>query len=369
MIDTITLLIPQEKFEIMNYDAFNPSAKGIFEPPFYKLSKGSMKCVQNPSKSEIKNGVYKPKLTLSKKLMTDGYKIGLKIEFSIPKLLYGNNFSEVETYDFEKIVYRLHDILQEMQVNVSIADLCYAKVVGVHYSKNFLLARASSSLVISAIRKLNISKRLDNSNTDYKNDGQSIRFHANSYELTFYDKCKDLEQSRISDKRAVESDNSIQSDLLSSKLVNKEVLRMEVRLNSTSKIEHMIYKCNLDVEYLMFYEMCNKDVSSTILNYFWDNYIEKSLSGLLLAEPTASEIFHKISTNCSPKVALQLYGAIKIIENEGYRTLKMLVPAHTYLRITKELENIDFEENYLYNVFKDIKSDLNSMKSLKLEDI
>jgi len=369
MIDTITLSIPQEKFEILDYDAFNPTAKGLYEPPFYKLSKGSISCVQNPSKSELQNGVYKPKLTLSKRIINGGFSICLKIEFSIPKLLYGNNFNEIEENNFEEIIYLLQKTLLQMRINISLQALVYAKVVGIHYSKNFHLKNASSSLVISKIGRLNISKRLDSSNTDFRNEGQSVHFHTNSYDLTFYDKVKDLEQSRISDKRAVENDNAIQLDLLCDKLSSKEILRMEVRLNTSKKIKAILKKCQIEKDELIFFELFDKEISKKVLNHFWDEYIEQSLGSLLLCEETVIELFYKIEKNCSKKIALQLLGAIKVIECEGFRTLKSLLPSHTYQRIKSELAKIDSDESYLYNVFKGIKTDLKAMNSLKIEDI
>lgn len=133
----------------------------------------------------------------------------------MPKLLFGNNFEELEEADFDAVLFKLQEILAKMGVLVEVETLKNAKVCCVHFGKNVILAEAPSSLIINTIRKLNISKRLDAGNTDYRNDGQAIRYHANSYELTFYDKVKDLEQSKISEKRAIECDNEFNFDFFS----------------------------------------------------------------------------------------------------------------------------------------------------------
>ena len=91
-----------------------------------------------------------------------------------------------------------------------------AKVVSIHYSKNFDLENTTAICLTQIIEKLDISKRLDIAKTDYRNGGQIIRFHTNSYEVAFYDKVADLKQSIISEKRALENYNLIQQDLLSS---------------------------------------------------------------------------------------------------------------------------------------------------------
>ena len=54
---------------------------------------------------------------------------------------------------------------------------------------------------------------LDVNQTDYRNEGHSYKWHCNSYEVVFYDKIKDLEKAKQSEKRAIEKDNAIQLHL------------------------------------------------------------------------------------------------------------------------------------------------------------
>lgn len=54
---------------------------------------------------------YLPRLTLIKAIRNGGFSILLKIEFSIPKLLYCNNFDEVEESDFGEICWKLQEVL------------------------------------------------------------------------------------------------------------------------------------------------------------------------------------------------------------------------------------------------------------------
>src|SRR5262245_29680440 len=58
-----------------------------------------------------------------------------------------------------------------------------------------------------------LSQRLDLAKTDFRNGGHAVRYHANSLDIIFYDKIKDLERARISEKRAIERDNIGQIDL------------------------------------------------------------------------------------------------------------------------------------------------------------
>ena len=168
MIDTVVMTIPEMNFKILNYDAFNPSARGIFIQPYYKLSHGYINCIQTPTKKDKEQKIYKPRLTLSKRLLSGGYSIALKIEFSAPKLLFKNNFQELEEGDFDKVISILKKRLYEMSVDVEEDVLRSANVTAIHYSKNIILTTATASLIINLLRKFDISQRLDKGDTDYR---------------------------------------------------------------------------------------------------------------------------------------------------------------------------------------------------------
>ena len=92
MLDTIVLTLDQRQFEVLRPDRFSPSAQGLLKPPYYPLgARGNFACVQNPTKEDLKAGRYLPRLTLAKRKVTGGFASTLKVEFSAPKLIYGNN--------------------------------------------------------------------------------------------------------------------------------------------------------------------------------------------------------------------------------------------------------------------------------------
>ncbi len=97
MIDTIVLMLRDSEFSIVAHDKFSPSTIGLFRPPYYTLGgRGNISCYQNPTREELKKGIYKPRLTVTKRIGKGGYSVALKMEFSAPKLLFGNNFDELE---------------------------------------------------------------------------------------------------------------------------------------------------------------------------------------------------------------------------------------------------------------------------------
>jgi len=77
--------------------------------------RANITCKQNPTPNELKQGIYKPRLTITKRINRErNFEIPLKIEFSIPKLLYGNNFDEVTDADFPAVIQKLKTVLKDM---------------------------------------------------------------------------------------------------------------------------------------------------------------------------------------------------------------------------------------------------------------
>lgn len=141
MIDTIVLTLKQDMYTIFEPDKFSPSTKGLYDTDtgYYRLGGRSyITCKQNPTPSELKKGIYKPRLTVTKRVSRGGtFEIPLKIEFSIPKLLYGNNFDELTDADFTAVIQKLKAVLKEMGVRVFEHFLINAPVSSVHYSKKY----------------------------------------------------------------------------------------------------------------------------------------------------------------------------------------------------------------------------------------
>src|SRR5579883_2108972 len=119
MLDTIALTLNHMEFEVMEPDAFDPSARGLLQPPYYSLGgRGNFSCKQNPTKTELERGIYRPRLTLTKRCANGGYILSLRIEFSAPKLLYHNNFDELQDANFENVLDVLHRKVTCMGIRV-----------------------------------------------------------------------------------------------------------------------------------------------------------------------------------------------------------------------------------------------------------
>ena len=270
MIDTISITIPESDFRIMDHNRFSPSTYNLYFPPYIRINgRSPFKSVNNPSKKDIEKHGYLPRLTLFKAIRRGGFALFLKVEFSIPKLLFGNNFEEVEESNFGEICWKIMEVLGYMGIEIrSVKTIAYADVSTIHYSKNILLKDYSTPYsILKEIEKLNINKLFDMSRTDFRNEGHSIKYHSNDFEVILYDKLKDLQQSKKSEKRAIEKDNYIQLSLFDSVTTLKpfEVLRLEVRIGTRKKMKQLLKKHKFEHKKLSFNDLFSKEVSKTIL--------------------------------------------------------------------------------------------------------
>jgi hypothetical protein len=275
MLDTVVLTLDSQQFEVLQPDRFSPSAKGLLLPPYYPLgSRGHFTCVQNPTKADLQAGRYLPRLTLAKRKSTAGFALTLRIEFSAPKLIFGNNFDELETSDFTQVLIALHHALGGMGICVSTDVIRKARISTIHYSKNIAFTDYTTCwMVMSELDLIDLSSRLDLSRTEFRDKGHAIRYHANSFEVTFYDKLKDLEKARYSEKRAIEGNYGAQLEMLKgldSLPKQLEVLRIEVRLGTRAKIRRLMKRIGADAE-PTFEALFSSDIAKSVLGHFWIN--------------------------------------------------------------------------------------------------
>lgn len=372
MLDTVVLTLPEKDFFIKYGDRFTPFA-GFLQNPMYG-TRQMVKAVYNPTKAEKRTG-YKPRLTLIKKPFTErAHAIILRIEFSAPKLLYGNNFVELRGHDdFMPVLTALHTALASMGIEVSLETLKTASVSAIHFSKNILLERETPCfLLIRELEKLDLSAKLDLTQTDFRNSGQMVKYHASTYEIALYDKVKDLQQaSKYGDKRSAEIDNGSQLDLLNS-LKLPEVLRFEIRLKSR-KLKPLIQKIG-HIGPLTFQNLFNASLSRAILLHFW-NQITDGLYLLNLNADDPAALIARIKTAHPRKrqtSILQLIGFAHTTEKLGIRGAKLHLGLNnqTFYRLKKDLKALDGTHTTpRFSVLKAVKEQITEFIPLIADDI
>ena len=375
MIDTIVLTLNEASFQIFKHDKFSPSTDGLYSS-YYRLGgRSNLICKQNPTPAELAAGIYKPRLSVTKRINKHRrLEITLKIEFSIPKLLFGNNFDELKDTDFAQAVTKLHQSLNDMGVHVTKPVLIKAPVSAIHFSKNIPLIDYSTPYAyLEQLSKINLNQRLDLNQTDFRNEGHSLKFRANSFEIAFYDKMKDLQKAKTSDKRAEEKENSIQLNLFDTVLTCKpfEVLRMEVRLNKRQKLKHTLKCVGVNAE-PTFQNVFKSAIARKVLLYYMTE-IERSYPAILLYNNKDHKDFISDLIIHNPKLgmrkALQMLGARILIDEVGVREFREVTRTYgkaNWYRLNKEMLSLHYPQNT--NSLAVIRACLEDHKPLKLAD-
>lgn len=394
MIDTIVLSLTPEMYQITEPDKFKPSANWVYFAPLSprlqsarKASKArilahqnkedrlkyhSIVSKQNPTKKELLKGIYKPHLTLAYCRNIQGIiEPLLKIELSLPKLIYGNNFKELQYKDFKTIIDKLIAVLASMGVIVTPEILMNVPVLAIHYSKNIPLTDGSTPYhYINKIKEANVRLSLDTNQTDYRNEGHSYKWHCNSYEVVFYDKIKDLEKARQSSKRALEKDNELQQHLFKAFGIRHklEFLRMEVRLNKRAKIKQLFKTLKITVD-LTFKKLFKPAIAKKVLLYYLDE-LERNRSPLLNCKPGDDKMFlAQLSFDnpiITPQQAMMLLGFKRALEAASLRELKAMIGKNkpqSWYRLLNDIKNITLPA--LQSPFKEIRRCIQEFKATK----
>jgi hypothetical protein len=245
MIDTVVVNLYSHQFQLLPqyYDRFSPSVENFFVPPFTKFGmRKAIKADCNPTTTDKETGLYFPRLTLYKGVRANGIEIWLRVEFSAPKMIFGNNFDELKEDDFAKVCGFVVSQLRHFGVIVSPEILANADISAIHYSKNIALTDHSKpSEIIKELSKADINGMKDINQSDFRNTGQAFKVHTNHFEFIIYDKIKDLMQSKKSENRSIDKGNESQLSLFEPNDFQRpfEVIRLEARYGNKNEIKKL----------------------------------------------------------------------------------------------------------------------------------
>jgi len=270
MIDTVILKIPNE--HLSGYFDQHFGGRWILN----SRNSNYEKYIVNPNYSKSRIGVYTPRLTFFKRRVLSPTSLVsfLKIEFSVPKLLFGNNLEEVEDSDVYRIIELLREYLADLNISVDGKHLASASVAAAHFSKNIIITDGYTATgIIKELAKVNLNKKFDFNKTDFRNNGTSLQCYTAAHSLVFYDKIADLAQDK---RRAIDKDQSPNRLSILSKIKQKqsfpEILRIEVRLSQKRKLNSVMAKIS-HIENPIFEEIIKKDLCQKVVSFYWETII------------------------------------------------------------------------------------------------
>lgn len=383
MLDTLILTIEigdpklQKIIAKSSFDNWSPSLRSAFVPPFAKISGNSATYHLNTTKMDKKLGTYTPRLTLYVQRVTGGYRRLLYVEFSAPKLLYGNNFAEIGVSDYGNLCKILSDSLAKKGVYLSPNQLRYAEMKAVHYAKNVVFINGTKpTSVISYLKKTEINLHKKTCETKYLNGGDALHIYTNSRGLCVYDKLKELEKARKTEKGNLEKDSWCQQSYVKEFLATApkpfEVLRIESRLLNRETIVKELRSLGVNVsDRPRLKDMYDLSIAKAILL--------SDLTELEMAMPSSvggreppneylAEV-KRLNPNITPANALMLLGEHMATDKVGVNATRKALgcTSRQWCDLKKRINGYILPKSKV-NYFAEMRRQINQFKLLNLDD-
>ncbi len=144
---------------------------------------------------------------------------------------------------------------------------------------------------------------------------------------------------------------------------------MKVRLNKAKKIRTILENCQINNDSLTFEYLFNPEISKKVLNFCWDEFIEKSIYLVCQSSTDTSFIISKgILAGFSKQKAYKLAGVLAQIKESGCRHAKELINKASFTRYAKDIELLELDDNYILKKFREVRNQLQKMHPLKIDN-
>lgn len=349
------------RFEIKHRDWFLPE---LTKRKYDELSESEKKSSHKKGRHYLrkfylksqKKELYVPKVDILETLDEKEkiVKYIMVLEFSVPKLLYGNSLQETSYLDYEKVIKKLHSSLFHIGVKVRFEHLATAQVTSVHFCKNVILPKdILLQDILAELEKVDVSKAFDvtkkeDNMKEIKNGSQILHLYSNTLESVFYDKVIDCyrPKNKRKDKGNIDYEREIIDEF---NLYDTEVFRYEYRIKKTQTVKREINKA-LDRDkksFAVFKDLFNKNLDRSILLNSWRHIIERPENQLvLIGKKEEHKILQKVFTVSKDKSsvhsinrALIYYGIISIARKYGVKKLRKIVAQHSAKSHPERLTN------------------------------
>jgi len=337
--------------------------------------RGKIKATLNVSPSEKRLGIYRPSFTyFQNPAGTNMPRYVLYAQFSVPKLIYGNNFQEVSEQELDRVTQALKDALGYIGLNMGAEQIRKTRVIKVDFAKNVIYGNyTSTNLIIKNIATADISTRYDVLRASFRNGGQAFHIHTGVKDVVIYDKVDDLRQAKKGDKRAIEDDNYTQHDLLKlfEQHKNISVVRFEVRLRTTRKIQLVLSKIGADIPELTFEALFSTDLARRVLSYEWELILD-AIPKIALSDDTPDRLLAKIYDDdpmIKPLHAFAKLGMQYALSAQDTRYVRNLVTKHSGQHAWARLSGLRDPPNREDRQLKDLLQISNQIREMKPVDI
>ena len=338
----------------------------------------SITCHLNPTREDKQRGVYRPRLTFYKRAVKGGFLFRLYIEFSAPKIIWNNNFVEIEEDDLDMLCFGLSYYLYRMGVNISDEELKKCEVKTIHYGKNIVLQNyMTSAMIINHVAKVNISLKKRINTTTYLNGGRGLHIYTNEQGVCLYDKLAELKLAKRTEKGNLEKDSWCQLDIIDKieKYIKQpfQVLRIESRLNTKNAIRQRFAKLKIKIPSNPTLEdLFRTDLGKAVLMDEIETLEKATPAFTSCREPP--EVFAEHLRILNPKarprdIALTI-GIMDMARDIGLRNTRILLGAENsreWRYIKSKCESLKMPSAPI-DYFKEARKQITDFKPVKLEN-
>ena len=390
MPDTIVLVVKigdptlQKIISEATFNNWSPSLYGVLKPhPKYGgyMELGadkSITCHLNPSKEDKRRGHYRPRLTLYKRVVKGGFLYQLYIEFSAPKIIWNNNFVEIEEDDLDMLCFGLSYYLHCMGVEISDDELKKCEVKTIHYGKNIVLQNyMTPAMIINHAAKANVPLKKRVNTTTYLNGGRGLHIYTNEQGVCLYDKLAELKLAKRTEKGNIEKDSWCQTNIISKieKQVKQpfQVLRTESRLDTRDAIRQRFAKLRIKIPANPTLEdLFKNDLGKAVLKNELETLEKSTPSFVACREPPEvfAEHLRILSPKTRPRDIALVVGIMDIARDIGLRDTRTLLGAENpseWRYIKSKYGGIKMPPAPL-DYFEEARKQINNFKPVKLDD-
>lgn len=172
MIDTVKIRLNKNWFTVTDTARYSSQIKAILNEGDIPKPASPYVSTRNATKAEKELHGYMPQITIRKSL-TQGVHFYVDIQFSAPKMVFGNNFDEVTEKHIDFVAKELDRKLKLMglRVHAGYARIRKAEVRNIHYGKNIILENHTVGEYLRMLQQCRLSRDKHTGFTHYQNGG------------------------------------------------------------------------------------------------------------------------------------------------------------------------------------------------------
>jgi len=250
--DTVVLLVNLHDFKITDPFKFDPVANDIHSKKYRYSSYRN-----NPPKNQ-----YGPQMTI---MVQPNQKIVLKIQVSVPKLLYGSNIYQTDPNDEDQFYYELKRSALKQGVNI-LAPIGNLEVIGFDPCINIeLTLGCTAETAIRYIYHGYCTKLYSFDKRDFRDQGHAVYLHTGNWNFVFYDKVADI--LKPSGQRV--DKESKRDNPLFEQFKHKQILRLELHARDRRKLKKTIQAIYPNIEIVTLKVLFNEYIWKRLLREFF----------------------------------------------------------------------------------------------------